>query len=135
AFRLQREIGRAVSRQHHSGYHRNRNRVPVEQADVTADTKIREEGHREIAVGIERNSARNVSRGRAKKNGEQKVGKDEIEIPVSLPKSIVDVAADFERDTAQNQTPQNQKEGEIITCESRSHQPREDRDQCSAETD
>src|SRR5258705_2326433 len=27
----------------------------------------------------------------------------------------------FERDTAQNQTPQNQKEGEIVTGKSRSH--------------
>jgi len=32
-------------------------------------------------------------------------GKHEIEIPVSLPKSIIDVSADFEGDTAQNQTP------------------------------
>src|SRR5438477_582271 len=37
--------------------------------------------------------------------------------------------------TAQNQTPQNQKEGEIVTGKRRRHQAREDRDQCSAETE
>src|SRR6266567_1528704 len=99
-----------MSCQYHGSENRNRNRVPIEQSDVTADVEVCEEGNQEI-------------------------GADENEIPIRLPKAIVDVSADFERDTAQNQTPQNQKEGEIVTGKSRSHQAREDRDQCSAETE
>src|SRR4029077_20962705 len=100
---------------------------------MPADVEVGEEGHRKIAVGIKRNSARDVTSGCAEKNRKQEIGADENEIPIRLPKAIVDVSADFERDTAQNQTPQNQKEGEIVTGKSRSHQAREDRDQRSAE--
>src|SRR4051812_4009028 len=112
---------------------RNRYRVPVEQADVAAHIEVREKRHREIPLGVNRNSARDIAGSRAKKDCEKKIGDNEIEVPVSLPKTIADVSADFERDTAQNQTPQNQKEGEIVTGKSRSHQAREDRDQRSAE--
>src|SRR5580765_3840171 len=97
--------------------------------------EVREEGHREIAVRIQRHSAGNVAGGCAEKNRKPEIGADENVIPIRLPKAIVDVSANFERDTAQNQTPQNQKEGEIVTGKSRSHQAREDRDQCSAETE
>src|SRR6266851_7977798 len=124
-----------MSCQYHGSENRNRNRVPIEQSDVTAEVEVCEEGHREFAVRIQRNSARDVAGGCAEKNRKQEIGADENEIPIRLPKAIVDVSADFERDTAQNQTPQNQKEGEIVTGESRSHQAREDRDQCSAETE
>src|SRR6478672_6290203 len=123
-----------MSCQHYDGENRNRNRVPVEQAHMPTHIEVRKKCHREIPLGIKWNAARNIARGRAKKNSEKKIGKNEIEVPIRLPKAIVDVSTDFERDTAQNQTPQNQKEGEIVTGKSRSHQAREDRDQCSAET-
>ena len=135
AFRLQREIGRAMRRQHDSRENRNGYRVPVEQSHVAAHPEIREERHREIALGIERNAARQVARRRAEKDGQKKIGKHENEIPEPLPKAIVDVAADFERDPAQNQAPQNQKEREVIAGKSRGQQPREYREQGSAETD
>src|SRR6478672_3786173 len=124
-----------MSCQHYDGENRNRNRVPVEQAHMPTHIEVRKKCHREIPLGIKWNAARNIARGRAKKNSEKKIGKNEIEVPIRLPKAIVDVSTDFERDTAQNQTPQNQKEGEIVTGKSRSHQAREDRDQCSAETE
>ena len=135
AFSLEREIGRAMSCQHYDGENRNRYGVPVEQADMAADIEVREERHREIAVRVQRNSARYVAGGCAEKNRKQEIGADENEIPIRLPKAIVDLSADFNRDAAQNQTPQNQKESEIVAGKSRSHQAREDRDQCSAETD
>src|SRR5205085_8336939 len=132
---LEREIRRAMSCQHYDGKNRNRNRVPVEQADMAAHIEVGEERHREIALCVNRNTARDVARSCTEKNREKKIGKNEIEVPISLPEAIVDVSADFERDTAQNQTPQNQKEGEIVTGKRRRHQTREDRDQCSAETE
>src|SRR5437879_3459744 len=122
-----------MRRQHDNGENRNGNRVPIEQSDVPADIEVREERHREIPLCVNGNAARNVARSCTEKNGEQKIGKNEIEVPIRLPKAIVDVPADFERDTAQNQTPQDQKKSEIVTGKSRSHQAREDRDQCSAE--
>src|SRR6266436_9540483 len=124
-----------MRRQHDNGENCNRNGVPVEQADVTAHIEVGEKRHREIPLCVNRNAARDVTRSRAEKNGEKQTGKDEIEIPIRLPKPVIDVAADFERDTAQNQTPQNQKKREVVTGECRSHQSREDRDQCSAETE
>src|SRR5882757_8728705 len=122
-----------MSSQHDDRENRNRYRVPVEKADVAAHIEVREKRHREIPLCVNRNTARDVARCCTEKNGEQEIGADENEIPIRLPKSIVDVSADFERDTAQNQTPQDQKEGEIVTGKSRSHQAREDRDQCSPE--
>src|SRR5438046_920887 len=124
-----------MSSQHDDRENRNRYRVPVEQADMAANVEVGEERHREIPLCVNRNTARDVARSCTEKNRAKKIGKNEIEVPVTLPKAIVDVSADFERDTAQNQTPQNQKEGQIVTGKSRSHQAREDRDQCSAETE
>src|SRR5437016_3729175 len=102
---------------------------------MAADVEVGEERHREIPLCVNGNTARDVARSCTEKNGEQEIGADENEIPIRLPKAIVDVAADFERDTAQNQTPQDQKEGEIVTGKSRSHQAREDCDQCSPEAE
>src|SRR3954454_24211914 len=102
---------------------------------MAADIEVGEKGHREIPLCVKRNAARDIAGSRAKKDSQKKIRNDEVEVPVSLPKAVVDVAADFERNTAQNQTPQNQKEGEIVTGKSRSHQAREDRDQSSAETE
>src|SRR5438309_5042692 len=124
-----------MRRQHDNGENCNRNGVPIEQADMAAHIEVREKRHREISLRVERHAARDVSGGGPEKNREEKIGKNEIEVPISLPEAIVDVSADFERDTAQNQTPQNQKEGEIVTGKRRRHQTREDRDQCSAETE
>src|SRR3954468_5867132 len=99
-----------MSRQHDDGENCNRNGVPIEQADMTADIEVSEERHREIPLCINRNAACDVARSCTEKNREKKIGKNEIEIPISLPEAIIDLPADFERDTAQNQAPQNQKE-------------------------
>src|SRR5438105_12001721 len=124
-----------MRRQHDDGENCNRNGVPIEQADMAAHTEVGEKRHREIPLCVNRNAARDVTGGGPEKNREKKIGKNEIEIPIRLPKAIIDVPADFDRNSAQNQTPQNQKQGKVITSKSRSHQAREDRDQCSAETE
>src|SRR6266404_7659541 len=117
-----------MRRQHDDGENCNRNGVPVEQADMAAHTEVGEKRHREITLRVNRNAACDVARSCTEKNREKKIGKNEIEVPISLPQAIVDVSADFERDTAQNQAPQNQEEGEIVTGKSRSHQSRKDRE-------
>src|SRR5436190_11664895 len=119
--------------QHDDRENCDRYSVPIEQSDMAAHIEVGKKRHREISLRVERNAARDVAGGCAEKNRKQEIGADENEIPIRLPKAIIDVSADFERDTAQNQTPQDQKEGEIVTGKSRSHQAREDRDQCSAE--
>src|SRR5438876_11853739 len=124
-----------MRRQHDNSENCNRNGVPVEQADMAAHIEVGEKRHREIPLCVNRNAARDVARSCTEKNREKKIGENEIEVPISLPQAIVNVSADFERDTAQNQAPQNQKKGEIVTGKSRSHQAREDRNQCSAETE
>ncbi len=72
---------------------------------MAAHTKVGEKRHRKISLCVNRNAARDITRSRAEKNREQKIGKNEIEIPVSLPKAIIDVAAYFNRNAAPNQTP------------------------------
>src|SRR6266536_6470469 len=124
-----------MRRQHDNGENCNRNGVPVEQADMAAHIEVGEKRHREIPLSVNRNAARDVARSCTEKNREKKIGKNEIEVPISLPEAIIDVPADFDRNSAQNQAPQNQKKREVITGKSRSHQTREDRDQCSAETE
>src|SRR5947199_10635908 len=97
-----------MRRQHDCGENRNGDGVPIEQSDMTAHIEVGEKRHREIPLCVNRNTARDVARSCTEKNGEKKIGKNENEIPIRLPKAIVDVSADFERDTAQNQTPPKQ---------------------------
>ena len=40
-------------------------------------------------MGVERNAPRQVARRRAEKDGQEKIGKHENEIPETLPKAIV----------------------------------------------
>src|SRR6266496_6807318 len=124
-----------MRRQHDNSENCNRYGVPVEQAHMAAHIEVGKKRHREISLRVERHAARDVTRSCTEKNREEKIGKNEIEVPISLPKAIIDVPADFDRNSAQNQAPQNQKQGQIITGERRRHQAREDREQCSAETE
>src|SRR6266567_1218810 len=98
-----------MRRQHDDRENCNRNGVPVEQADMAAHIEVGEKRHREIALGVERNTARDVARSRTEKNREKKIGKNKIEIPITLPQAIVDVATEFHRNAAQNQAPQDQE--------------------------
>src|SRR5690242_5018068 len=102
AFRLQREIGCAMSGQYDSREDRNGYRVPVEQPHIAAHPEVREKCHREIAMGIERNTPRQIPCRRTEKDGQEKIGKHKNEIPEPLPKAIVDMAADLEGNAAQN---------------------------------
>src|SRR5437764_12441320 len=99
---------------------------------MAAHIEVGEESHREIPLCVNRNAARNVARSCTEKDREKKIGENEIEVPKSLPEAIIDVPANFDRNSAQNQTPQDQKKRKVITGARRSHQPREDRDHCSA---
>ena len=135
AFRLEREIGRAVRRERDGGEERNRYRIPVEQSHVAAWREIGEEGHGERAVGSKRNTAGHVARRRAEEDGQKRIGEHEDEIPEPLPHAIVDVAADFQRDSAQYQTPQNEKEREVIAGKGGCQKLGEYREHGAAETD
>src|SRR5207247_10444353 len=123
-----------MRRQHDNGENCNRNGVPVEQADMAAHIEVGEKRHREIPLCVNRNAARDVARSCTEKNREKKIGKNEIEVPISLPEAIIDVPADFDRDSAQNQAPQNQKEREVVACKGRRDQARENCEQSSAES-
>ena len=79
--------------------------VPVEQPHRAAYSEIREKCHREIALGIERNAPGQVAGRRAEQDGQEKTGKHEHEIPEPLPQAIIDMAANFEGNAAQNQAP------------------------------
>src|SRR5260370_27741788 len=103
-----------MSGQYDSREKRNGYRVPVEQSHIAADVEIREKCHREVALSIERNSTHQVARRCAEKDGQKKIGKNENEIPEPLPKTIVDMAANFHGNSAQNRTPQNHKQPDII---------------------
>src|SRR6266496_5366687 len=113
----------------------DRDGIPVEQPNISPNIEVGEERHREIALGVERNTARDVAGGGPEKNREEKIGQNKIKVPITLPKAIIDVSADFDRNSAQNQAPQNQKQRKVVACKGRRHQAREDRDQCSAETE
>src|SRR6266700_6517884 len=121
--------------EHDDRENRDRYGVPVKQAHMAAHIEVGKKRHREISLRVERHAARDVARSCTEKNREKEIGKNEIEVPISLPEAIIDVPADFDRNSAQNQAPQNQKEREVVTGKGRGHQSREDRDQCSAETE
>src|SRR5262249_50896456 len=135
AFRLERQIGHTVRRERDRSEERNRYRIPVEQSHVAARREVGEEGHGEGAVGSKRNTAGHVARRRAEKDGQKRVREHEDETPERLPHAIVDVAAHFQRDSAQNQTPQDEKEREVITGKGGGQKLGEYREQGAAETD
>ena len=83
--------------QDNHGKDRDGDGIPVEQADVTPDVEVGEEGHAEVSTRFDRNAAGNVPRRRAEKNGQEKTRDDQDEIPELLPESISDMAAHFER--------------------------------------
>src|SRR5947209_17562297 len=99
-----------MRRQHDNGENCNRNGVPIEQANMAAHIEVGEKRHREIPLCVNRNAARDVACSCSEKNREKKIGKNEIEVPIALPKAIIDVATDFDRNSAQNQAPQNEKQ-------------------------
>src|SRR5580700_2370991 len=70
-----------------------------------------------------------------KRNGQRKVGERENEVPKPLPETVVDVSTNFNRNAAQNQTPQDEHQGEIVAGKSRRHQAREYRNQGATEAD
>src|ERR1700683_297197 len=105
AFGFLREVGGAVSREHRNGKDGNRDGVPIEQTNIAARHEIGEKGHREVAGSVERDTAPQIARSGAEKNGQQKVGEREDEVPKSLPERVVDVSTNFNRNAAQNQTP------------------------------
>src|ERR1043166_9641502 len=87
---LLREISRAVRRQQDSHKDGDGHRVPIEQSHLAVRLEIREKRHREISLGVERNTTLQIACRYTEKNGEEKIGKDKNKIPESLPKSIVD---------------------------------------------
>src|SRR5262249_47354702 len=104
-----------MSGQHDNRENGNRYGVPIEQPDISTHVEICEKCHREISLRVKGNTARNIASGRAEQNSEKKIGKHENEIPIGLPKAIVNVSANFDRDAAQNQAPEDQKQRQIIT--------------------
>src|SRR5271155_3952161 len=129
-FRLQREIGRAMSGHQYRGKDGKRYRVPIEQPHVSAHSEIRKERHRKIAVCIKRNASRQVTRRCTKKDRKEEIRNRENKIPEPLPKTILDMAAYFDGYTTENQAPQNQKQCEVVAGKRRSHEPRKDGKQC-----
>ena len=113
----------------------NRYGIPVEQSDKSAWREIGEEGHGECAVGGERNPAGHVASGRAEEDGQKRISDCEDKIPEPLPHAIVDVAADFQRDSAQYQAPQNEKQRQVIAGKGGCQQLGEYREHRAAETD
>jgi len=63
-----------MSGQYDSCEESHRHRVPVEESHIDADVEIREKCHREVAMGIERNSTHQVACRRAEKDGQEKIG-------------------------------------------------------------
>src|SRR5262249_12798220 len=132
---LQREISRAVRCQQDGHEDGDGYRVPIEQSHIAARSEIGEKRHREISLGIEWNTTLQIACRYTEKNGEEKIGKDKNKIPVFLPKSIVDMAANLEGNATQNESPQNQHEREVIARERRGHQTWKNREQRAAKPD
>src|SRR5262249_18432485 len=117
AFSFQREIVRAVRSQNDRRKDRDGNGVPVEQPNIAAHAETREECHREVAIGVEWNTAHEIARRHAKENCEQSVADYEDKVPEGLPETVIDVTTHFDRDSAKDEAPQNQHECQVITGE------------------
>src|SRR5579883_370596 len=79
--------------------------VPIENASIGAESKIRPKRLEEIAVRIERNPTDDVAERGAEKDGQQRTGKTEHQVPGRRPDRPSDKAAEFNRDSAQNEKP------------------------------
>ncbi len=125
----------AVGRQRDEGEYCDRNRIPVEDADVTAHAEIREEREGETAMGVKRDTAHDVAEGGADEDGEQDVGGDEAEMPAGAPERVVAVTADFMGHAAQHERPEQEKKGQVEPGEGGGQDRRESDEEGSAESD
>src|SRR5215469_3677576 len=119
--RLQCKVGRAMSCQQANRKNGHGDRVPIQQTHIAVDSEVGEKRHRKIRLSIKGNAANEIARRGAKKESQEKVRKDKDKIPKSLPEAIVNVTANFDGYTSQNETPQNQNQRQVVTGEGGSH--------------
>ena len=98
---------RAVHRQGEKSGDADEDGVPIEDAGVVAEAEIGPQGFEEVAAFIERNAAHDVAECRTEKDGQEKAGSGEQEIPEGNPDGTDDVIAKFDGSTAQNKQPQD----------------------------
>src|SRR5579864_856026 len=101
------------------------NRVPIENAGFAMRAKISPERLEKLPMRIERHAADNVSERRAVKYSQEETREREDSVPEGLPHGDGYVAAKFERDTAQDEEPQNDHQGKIKPAEAGGVQSRE----------
>src|ERR1700683_2316416 len=110
----------------------NQDGVPIENAGVRSEAEVRPQSFKEVAGGVERNAADDITEGDSAENRQQHTGTAENEIPKRRPKRIFEVTTKFDRDAAQNQQPQNHGKGEIEAAEAGSVENRKRKKECAA---
>ena len=83
---------------------------------MLAQTEIRPQRLKEIARGIEWNTANNVSEGRAEKYAQQQARDAKHKIPQRNPHRALDMIAEFHGGAAQNQKPKHDRQRQIKTA-------------------
>ena len=111
--RFEPQVCPAVRRKECRREHGDGKRVPVENPDPATDAEVGEERHAEVSRSVQRHAAEHVAERRAKQDRQEHARHGEHEIPGGLPQCVGDVAADFNRNAAQDKRPQHQPQCQV----------------------
>ena len=121
---LEGQIDGTVRRRHQHADDSHGDRIPVKQTDLSRHAKVSEEGHVKLARFLERDAPHNIAQRGAEKNTQQQIGSREDKVPKRLPHPIIDVTANLQRDSPEDQRPKNEEESQIIAGKGNPEEPR-----------
>ena len=93
--------------------HADAHRVPVEDPHGITRGEVREERQREPSRLVERQPAQQVPEGGAEQDRERDARCGEDEVPRRAPRAGIEMAAELNRDPAQDERPQHEEDGEV----------------------
>ena len=111
--RLPQEERRAVACDGGQREETGQDRIPVEDADRGSRGEVGEERQREPALGVERQAAHEVAERRAEQDRQERARSGEGRVPGRPPQGMVHVAAELDRDPAQDEHPEHEEEREV----------------------
>src|SRR5581483_732153 len=114
---FQSDIKCAVRTQRNQCNYSRQHRVPIKNSGVGAYVEIGPERLEKVTVWTYRHAAHHIAERRSEENSKQNTRPAEHHIEEALPHRLIDVAAEFDSNCAQDQQPQDHHERKVEPAE------------------
>src|SRR5580704_15936403 len=91
----------SVSRQNQDAEECHGDRIPIEQTDSSVNSEVGEKRQVERSFGCQRYAPSDVPQCCSEEHSEENIAEDKHRVPKCLPKPVVHMPADFDRDSSQ----------------------------------